>query len=608
MLRATQILLFALLCAATLSAQPKWITMQNENFLVYSSANERDTRDLLNSLERVRGFFIQFTGATPAKPVPISVVIFGTEKEYQAYRFNEFAVAYYAGQSDRDFIVVGKLGEQSSQIATHEYTHLVFRHAGYNLPPWLNEGIADLFSTLRPLGGDTEFGNTLLGRLQALTRDSWVPMQTILAADQASPYYNESKKAGNLYNQSWALVHMLATRNEYRFKFWDLLKIVRDGTPSVQALEQLYGVPFAKLESELRSYVRGSSFNKLVVKLKLDGTEKLKGQSADMFEVREAQAELLMGLPGKQGEARARFEELTREDAKHNEPWANLGYLAWRDGKVADATENFAKAFELGNRSPRLLLDFSRLALRDKPESASAALTALLELEPQNFDARLTLANLQVSQRQYTAALATVRAVTSVKTAEQRDRVLYLRAFAAMQSGDLVEAKARAEELKRNSTADEYTSRADNMLRFLNQPQRPAQAPTEPRPIATAQVEFAPPATENDADLVRPTLRERESLPATRPATREDMEIILQDIRGTLVEMNCTTPARFILKTEAGLKSFLILQPDRLIVTGRVGGAEFACGAQQPASALRLQFTIAPEGSDADGVVRAVHF
>jgi hypothetical protein len=134
MTRATALLILALLCAATLSAQPKWIQMQNENFRVYSSASERDTRAALNQFERVRGFFLQFSGAPPPDPVPISIVIFGTEMEYLPYRLNETAVAYYSSQSDRDFIVIGKLGEQSSSIATQAYTHLVLTHGGYRLP------------------------------------------------------------------------------------------------------------------------------------------------------------------------------------------------------------------------------------------------------------------------------------------------------------------------------------------------------------------------------------------------------------------------------------------------------------------------------------------
>src|SRR5258706_16030486 len=117
---------------------------------------------------------------------------------------------------------------------------------------------------------------------------------------------------------------------------------VNNGVPSVQALETAYGVPFATIETELKSYIRGNSFSQLKVKIRLDDTEKLTSQPADMFEVREAQAELLIGLQGRQVEARTRFEGLAREEVKRPEPWAGLGYLALRDGKRDEAAEPFA--------------------------------------------------------------------------------------------------------------------------------------------------------------------------------------------------------------------------------------------------------------------------
>lgn len=95
MLRALSILVF-LLSTAAVSGQSAWITMQNQNFRAYSTASERETRDVLNQFERVRGFFIQLTGAAPEKSVPISVVVFGTEKEYEPYRLNAFATAYWS--------------------------------------------------------------------------------------------------------------------------------------------------------------------------------------------------------------------------------------------------------------------------------------------------------------------------------------------------------------------------------------------------------------------------------------------------------------------------------------------------------------------------------
>jgi hypothetical protein len=36
-----------------------------------------------------------------------------------------------------------------------------------------------------------------------------VPLQAIVSADRNSPYYNEKNRAGSLYNEGWALVHML---------------------------------------------------------------------------------------------------------------------------------------------------------------------------------------------------------------------------------------------------------------------------------------------------------------------------------------------------------------------------------------------------------------
>ena len=147
-----------------------------------------------------------------------------------------------------------------------------------------------------------EFGSVMLGRLQALSRDAWVPMETILAADQSSPYYNETKQAGSLYNQSWALVHMLATTQPF-IKFWELIEAVQKGTPSVKAIEAVYGNSFPEIEKDLKFYIKSNSFKRLVMKLKLDGVEKLAAQPADMFDVREAQAEILMGLKAKQAEA-----------------------------------------------------------------------------------------------------------------------------------------------------------------------------------------------------------------------------------------------------------------------------------------------------------------
>jgi hypothetical protein len=95
-----------------------------------------------------------------------------------------------------------------------------------------------------------------------------------------------------------------------------------------------------------------------------------------------------------------------------------------------------------------------------------------------------------------------------------------------------------------------------------------------------------------------------------RPEDKEPKKpvIVLQTVIGIMVEFQCNTPPRMILDTEQGRKDFVVLTPEKLIVTGSTGGAEFTCGTQKPGKQMRLQYSETPEGTKADGVVRAIHF
>ena len=61
-----------------------------------------------------------------------------------------------------------------------------------------------------------------------------------------------------------------------------------------------------------------------------------------------------------------------------------------------------------------------------------------------------------------------------------------------------------------------------------------------------------------------------------------------------------------VLQTEQGKKRFLVLDPNHIVVTPRE--MEMNCGAQEKALQVALEFEAPPAGSNADGVVRAVHF
>src|ERR1700704_4181754 len=203
-----KILSFAGLMTVLSSAQgadPKWIRMPSGDFEIYSSAGEGDTRRVLQYFERVHSFFDQGTGGPSQKREPVRVIVFGSAKEYEQYRFNAIAIAYYTHIAERDYIVLGSVNDNAFPIAVHEYVHLVAQNVGLKLPPWLSEGMAEVYSTLRTTGEKVIVGTPILARMQALSREKWVPLSIILAADHDSAYYNEKSKAGSLYNEGWAL-------------------------------------------------------------------------------------------------------------------------------------------------------------------------------------------------------------------------------------------------------------------------------------------------------------------------------------------------------------------------------------------------------------------
>src|SRR5271165_832280 len=59
--------------------------------------------------------------------------------------------------------------------AVHEYVHLLIRHKELEFPVWLNEGLADLYSTLKPQGDKILVGTPPEGRMVTMLQERWVP-------------------------------------------------------------------------------------------------------------------------------------------------------------------------------------------------------------------------------------------------------------------------------------------------------------------------------------------------------------------------------------------------------------------------------------------------
>jgi hypothetical protein len=464
-------LLSLVAAVSAIAAGPRWIRAQSPNFEVYSTADEASVRDTLLEFEEVRSFFQSlslFDAARPAaRPLPVRIVAFRSDKEYEPYRPNEFADAYYFSGVERDNIVMSRAGTDTFPVAIHEYFHLALEHLGLRLPPWLGEGMAELYSTLRPLGRGTVVGELIPVRVRALLNDKWTPLSVILAADAHSPYYNEKNKAGSLYNEGWALTHMLYLNPEYRPRFADLLAAIAVGRDSAEALTSVYGKPLAAIEKDLQDYLRGNRFRAMVFAsgMQIDDVTAAP-EPAPAFDVRLILAELAQRSGRDVG---AELEALAAEQPSRPEPHVQLGYLLWQGGEdPPEVQREFAKAYALGDRSPKLLWDYGRMIEASQPKESSEVFRQLQALQPDRGEVSIELASTLLADGQPVEAARILTSLPRVLDSGDAPRYFSVAAFVALSLGDNDQVRVLAGKLMnapRSSSAHKQV--AQQLLNYL---------------------------------------------------------------------------------------------------------------------------------------------
>src|SRR5690348_3968842 len=158
---------------------------------MYTTNSSKQGAKALKVFEQVRYFFMQESPSKTAPATPVRIIAFRNEKQYKPYRFNEGAFAYYLRGRKCDYIVMQDISPEHYRAAVHEYTHLITEHLGLHLPIWLNEGLADFYSSLEPKGSKAEVGAPLPGHVTLLQTRTWLPLSVLLNVGRDSPYYNE---------------------------------------------------------------------------------------------------------------------------------------------------------------------------------------------------------------------------------------------------------------------------------------------------------------------------------------------------------------------------------------------------------------------------------
>jgi len=631
----------------TVAAKDNWVSVRTKNFFMLGNTSEKEIRQVGLKLEQFREVFTRlFPKMRFNTPVPTTVIVFKSHSSYAPFKPHSNTAGFFQAGQDVNYITLTTelQGTQDPfSVIFHEYTHLLVNNTFENAPLWFNEGLAEYYSTFKITDDQKVALGTAIGKHVFLLRDNkMLPFRTLFEVDHESPHYNESKKQGIFYAQSWALMHYLligkAGRVEQLAHFLDLQNA---NVPLDQAFQKAFGMPFETMEKDLRTYVRQDRYNVLnghfEQKLELD-------TNVQATPLTEAEAQAYLGdllLHSYRKDAYTYLQKALKLDPNLGMAHASLGMAYFREGKVDEARASLARAVALNSQNylahyyyaftlsrqtpegepivgytPDALAKIREhlqkaIALRpDFPESynllafvslvsgqnmpeAIASLKQALDTSPGRHDFSFTLAQLYARSGEYKTASQMLEQLTK----SNADQDLRQHSEALLKQIRGIEERAGTyDQLKQARAANGgaptlVNAASESTTGPSNSSPRTSEPPREsPQP--------APTPTTDPSSYLREVLR--------TPATGETQ------LQATLLRLECDAKGIvFVVQTDAGLLRLRAASFDDVEITTYAANVqgEITCGERKPANLVVVCYLPnADKKIKADGIVKSVEF
>lgn len=552
-----------LVLLATTANAATWTRVATPHFELYTTENEKAARAGILHFEQVRNFFLQASpikasAVQPGNEAPARLIAFSGRDQFVNYTPNTRAAAYYTPNSRHDYIVMTDLSPESNRFAVHEYMHLIVRHSGLRIPLWLNEGWAEVYSSLRTVKDGVAVGDLLPDRMKALEATPWLDFQTLTAVDGKSPIYNEGDRTGLFYAQSWALTHMLFLAPDYKANFGRFVMALHRGATTEDAFRQAYNKSGDQVFSDLHKYFDRRKLFGAVFQVQLPKTD-AEPQSAPVSDF--ASALMLGDLQAAlhhPDQANAEYAKAIKESPDNADLMLSLGYLAAEQRDLALARRYFTRAWDAGSKDPQMCLALAIVEISEKspPSKIIPILERALQSRPGFPEALMYLGQQRIQAHQYEAAAQAFLSIANV-TPEQAPDVFRDLAYATLETGDVPKAREHALTAQKWSKTPEAQQKLAQLLDLI-----------------TAREHLNPP-----------------------PQPGEKLEIV----DGTVQGLECT-PAGKRLHLQAGMRNLTFAVPDLKaieILSTHGGTVTLKCG---PATPFPLTVTHAGD------VVRRLEF
>jgi tetratricopeptide (TPR) repeat protein len=369
------LLLLAPVCA---SAKENWMSVRSQNFTLIGNTSEGDLKKLAIKLEQFRHVLSQlFPSAKIATPIPTTIILFKDQRSFDPFKPKyqgktaKQVAGYFRSGDDVNYIVLTKElgGSNPFEVIFHEFEHFVIHNNVTNAPPWLDEGLAEFYSTFEAQSElKVRLGTPTPWHIGTLRERDLLPLKTLLTVDRKSPYYNERDKVGIFYAESWVLVHylMLANDGKRQGQLTRYISQMNSGMSAEENFRQSFETDYKTMEDELRSYVRKFLFPVIDITFKqLDFVKDI--QSAPLSE---AEANYYLGDLQVHGNLQKEAEELLQKSLALDPGFAlsriSLSVLRFRQGRLDEGKKLVQEAIALDPKNYLGYLYYAEVLTEEK--------------------------------------------------------------------------------------------------------------------------------------------------------------------------------------------------------------------------------------------------
>jgi hypothetical protein len=375
---------------------PSWATIESPHFTMHTDVPVDVAKLTLTDFEVEHGLLASVLAGPEGTPgQKINIVLFERGSDYFTLTGVVDTVgAFFSGRLTGDLedapTLVLRRGQSFSPEARrtflHELTHRFLRRRSARLPRWLNEGLADYYSTVRDAGSKVLLGEPVPTRGFSSSDDlpAWwktydvaretglVPLRAaptlralltagpekFMALTHAEPTDDDRGLQAALYAASYRLVHLLRNHLGDPGRFDAFVAAVEGGTPAEKAFVAAYGDPASpRLEATYREYLTHEDLRAVEVPFTAPrGVPTSTARPMTSGEVLDLWARLRPWTPATVEAVRRDLDRAVVLDRASPETLYRRALFALHDRRIEDARRDLDAALGRAPRDPRYLL------------------------------------------------------------------------------------------------------------------------------------------------------------------------------------------------------------------------------------------------------------